>query len=338
MRQLFRKGGVQVLAVFALCLTSVLHISQAMELPEGYPSVSAARQVVLPEEYPIQKINLGDVTVWAVVDSPITFNAPTFGFSVEFDPEKQKFSGYVDGKQKTITQVHLVKLPGGRLVLCDAGWGKEQYLTSGYDPGYAYERLIRAGVNPNDITDVILTHMDIDHAPGIVDKGSRLYPNATIHVARIEYEAIVVQGYGRPPGAVEWARNTARVYRDRLNQFEYNQDIIPGIKPIDTRGHSPGHTAYIVSSSNRAIALSGDLLHSYPLQFRWPQTSYSYDADHYMVVESRIAFLESLINKDTLFVGCHYPDIGIVRRNEDGGYKLVPQPAVVSLVEAIDYK
>lgn len=338
MTQIFRKRGIQLLAVVAFSLSSLLQVSQAMELPAGYPSVEAAKQVQLPAKYPIQKIDLGNVTVWAVVDSPITFNASTFGFGVEFDPVKQKESGFVDGKQLAITQVHLVKLPGGRLVLCDAGWGKEQYATSGYDPGYAYERLIQAGVNPNDITDVILTHMDIDHAPGIVDKGARLYPNATVHVAREEFEGVVINGYGRPPDAVQWARNTARVYRDRMNMFEYNQDIIPGIKPIATKGHSPGHTAYIVSSDSRGIALSGDLLHSYPLQFRWPLTSYSYDADHHMVVESRIAFLETLVDKDTLFVGCHYPDIGTVRRNPEGGYKIIPQPTLVTIVDGIDYK
>src|SRR5262245_22313338 len=75
---------------------------------------------------------------------------------------------------------------GGRAVLIDAGLGAEFPEFSG--AGQLPRRLESAGLSLESLTDVVLTHMHMDHIGGLLGMSSRLRPDLRIHVASAEAE------------------------------------------------------------------------------------------------------------------------------------------------------
>src|SRR5262249_10522118 len=78
---------------------------------------------------------------------------------------------------------------GGRTVLIDAGLGAE-YPDFPRAGGRLARRLGPAGINPASVTDVVLTHMHVDHVGGLLADGlrGRLRPDVPIHLAAAEVE------------------------------------------------------------------------------------------------------------------------------------------------------
>src|SRR5918999_462301 len=89
------------------------------------------------------------------------------------------------------------RAPGGRNVLVDAGFYREKFVER-WRP-VAYEQpsaaLRRIGLRPEDVTDVVVSHVHWDHLDG-----ADLFPNARIWIQRAEFEHYV-DGAGRPRAA-----------------------------------------------------------------------------------------------------------------------------------------
>ena len=77
---------------------------------------------------------------------------------------------------------------GGRTVLIDAGLGSE--FPDFPRAGRLAQRLEAAGIDPASVTDVVLTHMHVDHVGGLLADGlrGRLRPDVPIHLAAAEAE------------------------------------------------------------------------------------------------------------------------------------------------------
>lgn len=325
MKQIFAKRGFRLLAVMVLCLVAVVHVARAAEYQMGVDA----------NEYPIKKITLPNVTAWAVVDSPLL--VPAAIMSIEYDPAKKEECGFVNNIFNTCTNGHLIKMKD-KLILADCGWGKDQ-ATDVYNTGFLYERMVAAGVNPNEITDIIISHMDVDHWPGAAQDGKKLYPNAKVHIARQEIEGFIDQKIKRAPHPIKIANATYEVYKDSIVKFEYDTDILPGIRAHATNGHTVGHTCYTIEAGEGwELAITGDLVHAYPLLFRYPENPNAWDNETVQMAASRRSFLDKLSKTNTIFTGCHVQQIGLVRARAAGGYELIPVPDRVSEVEKIEYK
>src|SRR5262249_19798995 len=77
---------------------------------------------------------------------------------------------------------------GGRIILIDAGIGEE--FPDLKRAGLLAMRLEAAGIDPKSVTDVVLTHMHMDHCGGLLADGvkERLRPDLRVHVAAAEAE------------------------------------------------------------------------------------------------------------------------------------------------------
>jgi len=75
---------------------------------------------------------------------------------------------------------------GGRTILIDAGIGME--FPDLRRAGLWAQRLEDAGIDPASVTDVVLTHMHMDHVGGLLADGvkERLRPDLRVHVAAAE--------------------------------------------------------------------------------------------------------------------------------------------------------
>ena len=279
----------------------------------------ACHKTPAPESIPpagTRTIVLNDITVLAIDDSPHTFLAAVFK---DIDNYPDRKAMMPEGKFKALTRTYLVKT-ANRTVLIDSGMGKE----TGVD-GRTPEHLRANGVAPQDVTDILLTHMDIDHISGLIHQGNAVYPNARLKLARAEHDAWIIRGADREAEYINLARQVIAAYAGRIDLFEYDDAVLPGIVAWDARGHTAGHTSYSLVSGDKSLTIVGDMLHISPIQLRHTDYCTVYDVSPAMAAATRHRILARLSMKDTLIAGMHFPEIGKVRRSPSGGYTILPE-------------
>jgi glyoxylase-like metal-dependent hydrolase (beta-lactamase superfamily II) len=144
---------------------------------------------------------------------------------------------------------------GGRTILVDAGIGGE--FPDLERAGLLAQRLEAAGIDPASVTDVVLTHMHMDHVGGLLADGmkERLRPDLRVHVAAAEaefWEAPDFSHVSMPPGFPDALRRTGKrflkEYQSLLRTFEDEYEVAPGVVIQRTGGHTPGHSVVRMAS------------------------------------------------------------------------------------------
>jgi len=113
------------------------------------------------------------------------------------------------------------------------------------------ERLKGLGLEPADVTDVILTHAHYDHAVNWV-----LFPNAVVSIGRRELEWAVQVPLGYTPVAEFYARELMKSPQLRLVEDE--EEVLPGLKAMAAPGHTPGHLIFVLSKDSGDLIFTGD--------------------------------------------------------------------------------
>ena len=135
---------------------------------------------------------------------------------------------------------------GGRTILVDAGIGAE--FPDLKRAGQLVRRLEDAGIDLSSVTDVVLTHLHMDHMGGLLVDGvkERLRPDLRIHVAAAEAkfweELPDFSRVSMPPGFPDALRRTGKrflkEYRSQLRTFEDEYEVAPGVRrPTHRRPH-----------------------------------------------------------------------------------------------------
>src|ERR1700730_6708452 len=171
----------------------------------------------------------------------------------------------------TLNQNLLIVNTGKNLVLFDTGCGvNHAFGKSSFGPeiGRAIPNMRAAGIQPEEIDLVALTHAHPDHCWGLVDDhGNRLYPNARLPISAIDYSYWT--DLSRLPEApaqyqkdhFSGAYHNLLPYHDSLIFIEDGKEVVPGITAITATGHSPGHYLYAAQSRGLTLIDIGDLSH-----------------------------------------------------------------------------
>ena len=191
--------------------------------------------------------------------------------------------------------VFLVKTGEGT-ILFDTGLGTRESLLE--------EGLAGAGVKPEDIDFLYLTHFHGDHIGGMMKGDSVAFPNAEVYASQAEYDAWMAMPDGQKAQVVK----TMSAYSDRLHLFGFG-DVLPGkVLAIGAVGHTPGHTAYQVGT----YLIAGDFMHGAALQLAYPEYCAAYDMDKAKAVEARKYLMDYARENGLVLVGMHLPE-GIMR-------------------------
>ena len=155
---------------------------------------------------------------------------------------------------------------GGRTILIDAGLGADPDLDLPR-AGQLVQRLEAAGIDLASVTDVVLTHLHMDHVGGLLVDGvkDRLRPDLRVHVAAAEAEFWASPDFSRvsmPPGFPDALRRAAKrflnEYRSQLRPFEKEYEVAPGVVVRRTGGHTPGHSVVRLASGGDRLTFAGD--------------------------------------------------------------------------------
>ncbi len=213
---------------------------------------------------------------------------------------------------------------GEQTILIDAGLGLDPDLNLPR-AGQLIKRLQAAGIDLTSVTDVVLTHMHMDHIGGLlVDKvKDRLRPDLRIHVAAAEVEFWEAPDFTHarmPPGFPDALRATAKrfakEYRSQLRLFDASHEVAPGVVVHRTGGHTPGHSVVRIASGGDRLTFAGDAV--FAVGFDHPEWHNGFEHDPEEAARVRIRLLTELAATGEQLVATHLPFPSVGRVAVDG--------------------
>ncbi|NWG26862.1 MAG: MBL fold metallo-hydrolase [Pseudorhodoplanes sp.] len=206
---------------------------------------------------------------------------------------------------------------GGRTILVDAGLGADPDLHLP-QAGRLIARLDAAGIDLASVTDVVLTHMHMDHIGGLLIDGvkERLRPDLRIHVEAAELKfwelpdfsrAVMPQGF--PDALRKAAKKFVNDYRAQLRPFGEDVEVAPGVRAERTGGHTPGHSVVRLKSGGDRLTFAGDLV--FQVGFDHPDWQNGFEHDPEESERVRIALMRELAATREPLVATHlsFPSI-----------------------------
>ena len=223
----------------------------------------------------------------------------------DWEPYRKLYPELFSGSQWRIPATSYLIRAGGTTILVDTGigpaglWGWTPEWEEGLLPALA-----AAGVAPDEVDLVFLTHLHVDHVGWNTNRnGELVFPKARYLAHR---------------DGVEFARGSGRPHVERTIaavEFEHiggETELAEGVTAFELPGHYPGHMGLRISSAGaRALLLADAAVH--PMLLHEPDARYASDADPADCAATRHALLPELVDRDVLAVCGHYPAGGIGR-------------------------
>jgi len=212
----------------------------------------------------------------------------------------------------------------GRHILVDAGSGGGQWQPTA---GRLHRNMIAAGLDPQQVKTVLISHFHPDHIFGLMEKGTNkpVFPDAELIVTAAEYKWWTESGRVEklPEARKALGRRIQTVFPQWKNftLVEREKEVAPGVRLFNAPGHTPGHAAYLVTSGNQQLMVSNDTAYVPALLAPHPEWQGAYDQDGPLAVTTRKTLLDRVITEQMLVCGAHFPFPGVGRFEKDGtGY------------------
>lgn len=217
---------------------------------------------------------------------------------------------------------------GKKLVLIDTGAGN----LFGPTLGNMLKNLKASGYQPDQVDDILLTHMHPDHLGGLLTNGQIAFPHATVWVNKKDADywlnpANVAGAKKNLQGFFKGAIASIKPYREagHFKTFTGQQSLLPGIRTEPELGHTPGHSGYLVTSNGKSLLVWGDIIHVQAVQFRHPSVTIVYDSNPNQARATRLKVLANVAKHKILVAAAHiaFPGVGHVVK-AGHGYRWIP--------------
>ena len=217
---------------------------------------------------------------------------------------------------------------GDKLVLIDTGAGT----FFGPTLGRMLTALKAAGYQPEQVDEIYISHMHGDHIGGLLADGKPAFSNAVVRVEKADGDFWLSQAKmdAAPKDkqdAFKGAMAAINPYAasNRFKPYEGDTVLVPGIRAVVTRGHTPGHAMYVVESKGEKLVLWGDLMHQAAVQFLDPSVTVTFDTDQGKAAQQRRQAYQAAAKEGHWVGASHLPFPGIGHLRADGkGYAYVP--------------
>lgn len=185
---------------------------------------------------------------------------------------------------------------GQHTVLLDTGLGPS-------GQGLLMQSLAKAGYTPEQITDVLITHVHSDHIGGLATAaGTQAFPKAVVRISSPDWH---------------WVQNQSelasliKIITPQVKTFTPGDSVAPGIRSVPLKGHTPGHVGYQIVSGKTRVLDVGDLVHSSIISLAKPDWAITFDNDMDEGVKIRRAELTKLAASHETIFAPHFPFPGV---------------------------
>lgn len=211
------------------------------------------------------------------------------------------------------------------LILFDVGGGNQYQATD----GRFFDNLRSAGFDAASVTKIVFTHAHPDHTGAVVGPDGRLlFPNATYFVGAAEWDYWMdPEFFSKAADAIhEFGRAAQRdlgAVKDRAVMLKAGDDVVRGIRAIDTAGHTPGHLSFEVAG-DEGLIIAVDTATSEFVGLEHPDWHFGYDSIPELAVKNRKRLLDRASADRTKLLGFHwtYPGVGFAEVH-GGAYRFV---------------
>jgi glyoxylase-like metal-dependent hydrolase (beta-lactamase superfamily II) len=206
---------------------------------------------------------------------------------------------------------------GTKLILIDSGAGT----LYGACCGHLMNNLRAAGYQPEQVDEVLLTHLHADHVGGIAPGGTMAFPNAVVRASKLDADYWLndanenaAPAFLRPMFEGDKASLRPYIAAGRFLPFDGGLELVPGIRAIPAPGHTVGHTFYAIESEGQKLVVWGDVVHVAAIQFPDPAVSVEYDTDVKQAEQTREAIFSQAARQGFWIGAAHisFPGIGHV--------------------------
>ncbi|NJC41481.1 glyoxylase-like metal-dependent hydrolase (beta-lactamase superfamily II) [Brevundimonas alba] len=267
----------------------------------------------------IHAFRIGQIQAVALKDGEMAFPATNREMSPWSDTAEVSAlltaSGQADGQIHLSIQPLLVR-DGERVVLIDTGAGGQMGTE-----GKLLASLRAAGVEPGQVTDVLISHAHGDHVGGLAGKdGALTFPNAVVRMSAAEWE------FAKAGAAEAGAAPLLAAITPRVQTFAPGAQVTPSIKAVPLAGHTPGHSGYEIVSGTERLLYIGDAMHSSLVSVQRPELVNGWDSDGAPGVTTRQGLLNRGASESLRVYGVHFPFPGVGRfQRRDDGFVWVPE-------------
>jgi glyoxylase-like metal-dependent hydrolase (beta-lactamase superfamily II) len=103
-------------------------------------------------------------------------------------------------------------------------------------------------------------------------------------------------------------------------------EVFPGVTAVPSHGHTPGHTAYLITSGDDQLMIWGDTVHVPEVQTAFPEAGMAFDTDLAAAAASRKRMFDRVSSDGILIAGMHlhFPAFSRLARRGDA-YALYPE-------------
>lgn len=318
-------SSLQKLAALTAVLITTSALTACAREPEAtQPPASEPASAPAPtaDQSGVQSFEIGEAEATALRDGGL--GIPNDGKTIAINHPPEDVAALLTAAGQPTEKLQLSIQPllvnaDGKVLLFDTGAGANMGPTAGDLP----KSLAAAGFDPGSVTDIFISHVHGDHVGGLANSaGQAAFPNATIHISSPEWEYLKGMS-AETAGNIGIAQHAALVaaMEPKVATFSPDSAIIPGVvKAVEIKGHTPGHSGYLITSGDESLLYIGDTMHHFIVSVQQPDWTINFDGDAPTAEASRKELLAKSADSGQRIYAVHFPfpGVGKVERKADG--------------------
>jgi glyoxylase-like metal-dependent hydrolase (beta-lactamase superfamily II) len=208
---------------------------------------------------------------------------------------------------------------GKHVLLFDTGVGNWYGDIGGKLP----DSLKAAGEKAASVTDIFISHAHGDHIGGLITpSGALAFPNATIHMSAPEWKWLSNLTDAQAKNmAIQHVSAFVSTIKPKVVPFEPGANLLPGIvKAVELKGHTPGHSGYLIGQGPDSVLVFGDAMHSFVISVGKPAWQVAFDSDQQLGSATRVTLVSDSAASGQRLYSEHFPfpGIGKIVKTKDG--------------------
>ncbi|MEM8597760.1 MAG: MBL fold metallo-hydrolase [Pseudomonadota bacterium] len=311
-----RRGLLAGAAATPLAIAATATVADAAVAQQG---------LLRPAPY---RFMVGEFEVTAILDGAVQLDGPhpIFGGNVGQEAVAALAEeNFLPATRMEIPFTTTLVNTGSELILFDTGNGD-----NGRRPaaGNTVATLQAHGIEPSDITHVVITHFHGDHISGLTEGDAPTFPNAQIILGAAEFDFWTNPDLASQDGMAapyELVQKKVVPFAEQATMIEPGQTVRSGIEALNCFGHTPGHMVYHLESGGERLLITADTANHYVMSLQKPDWHVVFDIDKEAAAAKRKEVFGMIAADRIPFIGYHMPApaVGYVEPLGDG-FRYVP--------------